>query len=135
MTRFVRERPLLALWIATAVVLVGRLIDLQWHLTHDDFEGAADQIRAHFVLWIGVLTMLAVAAIAVRQGVSSLGYRLVLAGALVYVPVATWHFIEHASGTDPELAHVIIGLSYLMMLIGVLQATWANALRQRRLSH
>jgi hypothetical protein len=128
---FIRERTLAALWAATGVVVVGRLIDLQWHLTHDDFEGAADQIQAHLVVWIGVLLLLFVAAVAVRQGTPGLGYRLVLAGAAFYVPIAVWHFVEHANGSDPELAHVLIGIGYAAMLIGVAAVTFSEFQRRR----
>jgi hypothetical protein len=129
--RYIREKPLAALWIAVAVLIVGRLVDLQWHLTHDDFEGAADQVRAHLVLWIGVLMLLGVTVVAIRQGTAGFGYRLALGGAAFYVPVAVWHFVEHANGSDPELPHVLIALAYIAMLIGVVAVT-VPAIRQRR---
>lgn len=125
MAEFVRRKPLGALWIAVGVVIIGRLVDLQWHLTHDEFEGASEQVRAHLVLWIGVLLILLVTALAVKRGARGFGYRIALAGAVVYVPVATWHFVEHANGSDPESAHVLIGIAYAAMLIGVITATVA----------
>jgi hypothetical protein len=126
MTRFVRERPLVALLAAVGVVIVGRLVDLQWHLTHDEFEGTSQQFRAHTVVWIGVLLVLAVTAIALSQGIQGLGYRLAFIGAVLYVPVAVWHFIEHANGADPEVAHVLIGLADVAIIAGAIVAVIAR---------
>src|SRR5688500_14495265 len=106
-----REKPALALVAAVGVVIVGRLVDLQWHLTHDEFEGVSEQFRAHTVVWIGVLCVLGVTVFAIRRGVRIPGIRLSLAGALLYVPVAIWHFIEHANGADPEIAHVMLAIA------------------------
>jgi hypothetical protein len=130
LSRYVREKPLTALWIAVGVVIVGRLVDLQWHLPHDNFGGAADQVQAHLVVWIGVLMLLGVSAIAVRQGAAGLGYRLSLGGAAFYVPVAIWHFVEHANRSDFELPHILIALAYIATLIGVVAVT-VPAIRQR----
>jgi hypothetical protein len=120
--RFVREKPLAALLIAVAVVLVGRLVDLQWHLTHDEFEGTTEQVRAHLVVWIGVLLVLAVTVLALRNSVRNPGFRLALAGAVLYVPVAVWHFIEHANGSDPELAHVLLLIADVAIFAGAILA-------------
>ena len=116
--RFVRENPLLAVLAAVGVVIVGLLVDLQWHLTHDEFEGTSEQFRAHTVVWIGVLLVLAVTALAIREGIRGTGYRLAFFGAVFYVPVAVWHFIEHANGSDPEVAHVLLGLADVAILTG-----------------
>jgi hypothetical protein len=107
-----------ALLAAVGLVILGRLVDLQWHLTHDEFEGTSEQIRAHFVVWVAVLLVLAVTAVAVREGVASFGFRLALAGALLYAPVAIWHFVEHANGNDPELAHLLLGLADVAIIAG-----------------
>ena len=122
MTRFIRERPLAALWLAMAVMILGRLLDLQWHATHDEFEGTSQQFEAHWLLWIGVLMVLAVAAIGVRDGVGGMGYRVVLLSTILYVPLSIWHFIEHANGADPELAHVLLGIANLCMVAGAIVA-------------
>jgi hypothetical protein len=126
----VRERPLAALGIAVGVVIIGRLVDLQWHLTHDEFEGTSQQFRAHTVVWIGVLLVLTVTAVSIRGGVQGLGYRLAFGGAALYVPVAVWHFAEHASGNDPEIAHILLGLADLAIAAGAVVATTAD--RRRR---
>lgn len=132
-SRFVREKPLTALWIAVGVVIVGRLVDLQWHLTHDEFEGTSQQVRAHFVVWIGVLLVLAVTALAISRGVRTSGFRLALPGAVLYVPVAVWHFIEHANGNDPEVAHVLLAIADLAIIAGAVVATIATRRRRPRL--
>jgi hypothetical protein len=124
--RAIASRPLVALWIAIAVQLGGRLIDLQWHLSHDDFEGAGDQIRAHIVLWVGVVMTLGVSALALRRSAATpgrAGYVTVLLGALLYVPIAVWHFIEHANGNDPSFAHVLLAVGGIAMVSGAVIAT------------
>ena len=126
--RFVRENPLLALLAAVGVVVVGLLVDLQWHLSHDEFEGTSEQFRAHTVVWIGVLLVLMVTALGVREGIRGTGYRLALFGAVFYVPVAVWHFIEHANGSDPEVAHALLALADVAILTG---GAVAFATRQR----
>jgi hypothetical protein len=122
LTKLVRGRPLATLWIAMIVMILGRLLDLQWHATHDEFEGTAQQFEAHWLLWSGVLMVLAVAAIGVRTGVGGTGYRLVLLSTILYVPLSTWHFIEHANGADPELAHVLLGITNFGMVAGAIVA-------------
>jgi hypothetical protein len=110
-------------------MIVGRLVDLQWHLTHDEFEGTTQQFRAHTVVWIGVLLVLAVTTIAVRLGIRGTGYLVALAGAVVYVPVAVWHFIEHANGNDPEVAHVLIAAADVAIIAGAVIAAIATRRR------
>jgi hypothetical protein len=120
------NQALRALWIAVAVQLAGRLLDLRWHLTHDEFEGTSQQLEAHWLLWLGVLVTIAVGVWAVLRPerlVGYHGYLLTVAAGLLYVPVAVWHFIAHANGEDPELAHVLVGVGGVGMVIGAVLAT------------
>ena len=116
-----------ALWIAIGVQLAGRLLDLRWHLDHDEFEGATQQVEAHWLLWLGVLATIAVAAWAVRGGLTRApgfsGYVLTLGSGLLYAPVAIWHFVEHANGADPELAHLLLAIGQIGMVVGAIVAT------------
>jgi hypothetical protein len=114
-----------ALWIAVGVQLAGRLVDLRWHLTHDEFEGASQQIEAHWLLWLGVLATIAVAAWALRGPGRPLGfpgYLVTLVSGLLYVPVAIWHFVEHANGVDPEVAHLFLAIGQIGMVLGAILA-------------
>ena len=70
--------------------------------------------------------VLAVTAIAVRNHIGGKGFRVTLLSAVLYVAVATWHFIEHANGADPELAHVLLSVAYLGMLAGAVIAALAH---------
>lgn len=84
----VEERRLLRfLWAAAAVQLLGRALDGRWHATHDEFEGTRQQLTAHWLLWLGVLATLAVAALGVRllpdDAGAVAGFRLTLAAALL----------------------------------------------------
>jgi hypothetical protein len=112
------NRALKLLLIAVALQLVGRGVDGWWHATHDEFETAGDQVRAHFVIWVGVLATLVLSALAVRRfsGPARPWYAVVLAASLCYVGVATWHFIEHANHSDPDLPHLLLGVTWGALL-------------------
>lgn len=119
------RRPLVWLWLTVAVQLAGRVLDALWHAGHDEFEGASEQLQAHWLAWLGVLATLSVAGVLARSPRTrgNRGYPITAAGAAAYVPVAVWHFIEHANGNDPETAHVIIALTQAAMFAGVIAAT------------
>ncbi len=120
-----KATPLRLLLAATALAVVGRLLDVRWHATHDEFEGAREHLEAHWLAWVGIAAMIAAAVYALRvvpRGSSSIGYAVVLAGGALYVPVAVWHFIAHAERVDPELAHVLLSLANGILLTGVIAA-------------
>jgi uncharacterized protein YacL len=101
-----------------AVQVVGRAIDGYWHATHEEFESASDQLQAHSVLWVGVLVALVVSSLAVRElrvGPRT-GYFAVLVSSIAYAGAAVWHFIEHANGSDPAAAHVVLGILWAALL-------------------
>jgi hypothetical protein len=115
------ERLLRWLWIGAAVQLAGRAIDGWWHATHDEFETAGDQLLAHSVLWIGVVVTLLVSYRGVTRAgrTRNAGYLLVLALSAIYLGAAAWHFVEHANGSDPEVAHVVLAVTWIGLLAGV----------------
>jgi hypothetical protein len=124
----IASRPLAALWGALVLQLLGRLVDLRWHLANDEFEGTSQQLEAHWLIWLGVAATVAVAAVALRQhraGPGAAAFALVLGSGLLYVGVAVWHFVEHANGADPELAHYLLALTQLGMVAGAALATLA----------
>ena len=117
------------LWIGVAVFVAGELIDLWWHATHPGFETAADQVRAHLVLWTGAVLMLVGAGWAVTSGASSRGYLIVLAGGVGYAAVAAWHFWEHRQGRDPELPHLLLLITTVVMFLGA-AGVWLETRRR-----
>ncbi|MDP8956442.1 MAG: hypothetical protein M3N24_05730 [Actinomycetota bacterium] len=121
------------LGIGVAVFIAGRLVDLAWHATHPDFETAADQVRAHAVVWLGALVVLSAGVVAVVRGVRRPDYIVVLVGAVGYAAVAVWHFMEHAQGRDPDLPHVLLLITNIVILGG---AAWVGftAWRRRRVT-
>jgi hypothetical protein len=124
------ERKALRLLAAgVSVLIVGRLIDLAWHAANPEFETAADQVRAHAVVWIGDIIILWAAAFAVVRGVRHWAYTVVLVGAVGYAAVAAWHFIEHANLRDPDLPHVLLLITNLLILAG---AAWVVLEGRRR---
>lgn len=118
--------PLPALAAAFILVLLGRALDGRWHATHDEFEGASQQLEAHWLVWLGVLATLAVSALALRRGVAAQarpGYLTTFVGCAGYVPVAGWHFIEHANRNDAAAAHVLLVIAQIAIVLGVVLAT------------
>ena len=113
------------LWLAIGVLLAGRIRDGVWHATHDEFEGTSQLLEAHWLAWLGVILVLAVVAkrMAADTGLPR-GYVAVGAGAALYVVIAIWHFIEHANGNDPEVAHVLIGVTQVAIFTGAALATF-----------
>ncbi|MDQ4023985.1 MAG: hypothetical protein M3217_00620, partial [Actinomycetota bacterium] len=106
--------------VATPVAIVGQVVDLQWHATHPEFETAADQLEAHWLVWIGQAALLALAVAGLR--ISS-DYRP-LVGAGVFLAIITVvHFVAHAMESDPEVIHVFLAAAKAATLAGVVWVT------------
>jgi hypothetical protein len=104
------------LWLGLVVLIAGRLLDLRWHATHDEFETASDQLRAHWLAWLGALILLAAAVVVFRRQ-RGRGLSALLIGAAGYGVVAGWHLYEHSQDRDPDLPHVLLALTQLTMLV------------------
>ncbi|MFN2524944.1 MAG: hypothetical protein ABR505_01565 [Actinomycetota bacterium] len=107
----------------------GRLVDLQWHLTHEEFEGAAEQLQAHWLIWLSTAFVLGVAALALRQDsrpAEQRGYLLVLLANLAYAIVAVIHFLQHLDHREVDWAHLLLALTSIAAAIGVI---WVIARR------
>lgn len=107
----------ISLWTGLAISIAGRALDLRWHATHDEFETANDQLRAHWLAWLGAVVLVATAALALAQGRRSLALPTVLIGAVGYVGVAAWHFYEHSQHRDPDLPHILLAVAQVAMLV------------------
>ena len=120
----------LALGAGLVVFLAGIARDLQWHATHDTqkaFETASKQVEVHWILWVGVLVLLVVSAVALRRSEEpGRGYRITLVSCVAYAAISVWHFIEHANGNDPQVAHVFLYASSLAIITGASLALIAN---------
>ena len=129
-----RVRLLQLLGFAAVVQIAGRALDGRWHAQHDEFEGASQQLEAHWLLWLGVIATLAVCVLALRRlerdDRGRLGYRVTLLSGLLYTPVAVWHFIEHANHNDPAIPHVLLAAGQLGMIVGIVLVFLLS--RQRR---
>ncbi len=109
--------------------IAGRLVDLQWHLTHEEFEGAAEQFRAHWLIWLTTVFILGVAIIAVRNVPESgqhRGYLIVLVANVAYGVVAVIHFFQHLDHLEVNWAHLLLAVTSIAAAIGVL---WVIAAR------
>jgi hypothetical protein len=120
------------------VFLAGTARDLQWHATHDtqsEFETASKQIEVHWLLWLGALIVIAAAGMAMRRlelTQKTRGYLVAFAAGIAYALISVWHFIEHANGADPEVAHIFLYVSAGLMLAGVVRALAVTALSRQR---
>ncbi len=100
------------------VFVLGRAVDFWWHATHPGFETAGDQVRAHVVVWLGVLILLvgAVRAVVDRPSAAAV---LLLGAVLLNVGVSVWHFWEHYRLRDPELPHLLLLIANVGIVLGV----------------
>jgi drug/metabolite transporter (DMT)-like permease len=107
--------------VGAVVLTAGRLLDLRWHATHEEFETGTDQLQAHWLAWLGAVLLFVTSAVAVRSATyRSPGFVVVLASASLYVVVAVWHFWLHQQLRDPDLPHVLLALSQLGLYVGSL---------------
>jgi hypothetical protein len=125
------RRLLLRLLAATGVLqIAGRALDGWWHSRHAEFEGAAQQLEAHWLIWLAVAATIVVCVLALRRlGASDpggRGYRFTLVSAVAYSAVAVWHFTEHSNHRDPDVAHVFLALFQIAMLAGIVWALVAG---------
>ncbi len=116
-----RQNIFRALLIGFGGQVAGRLVDLQWHLTHDDFEGGADQVQAHWLIWLATVFVLWVAAVGIRDvgEPARRGYLIVLVANLAYAAVAVVHFFQHLNGLEVDWAHFLLLVSNIAAAAGV----------------
>lgn len=116
--------------------IAGRLVDLQWHLTHEEFEGAAEQFRAHWLIWLATVFVIAVAIPGIRsvgQSSQRRGYLVVLIANLAYAVVAVIHFFQHLDHLEVDWSHLLLAITSIAAAAGVLWVVWARmALRRRK---
>lgn len=115
--------------------IAGRLVDLQWHVTHDEFEGGAQQLQAHWLIWLWTLFILAVAALGlrdVREPGQRRGYLIVLLVNLAYAAIAVIHFFQHLNHLEVDWAHLLLAITKVAGAAGVLWVIIARAAWRRR---
>jgi hypothetical protein len=126
------RRWLLVTAAGVTAFVAGIALDLRWHATHDEFEGASEQLAAHWLLWLGLVVVL-VAMLLARQALGAYewnaGLTVVLVAALAEIAVHAWHFIAHANEVDPELAHTLLTVGNALVVSG---AVFAFVLARRR---
>ena len=126
MSQLPSRRSLQHLWIAFAIQVAGRLLDFWWHATHDQFESGTDQLRAHWLVWIGTALVLVVGVRALLAGVAGPerpGYLTVVLANGLYVPIAVAHFFQHMNHQEVDWAHAGLGITNVAAAIGVLHVT------------
>jgi hypothetical protein len=131
-----RGRPGLfsALVIGFGAQIAGRLVDLRWHLTHDEFEGGVEQLQAHWLIWLATLFVIGVAGVALGHAdhqSERRGYLIVLVSNVAYAVVAVIHFFQHLNQLEVDWAHLLLAIIGVASVIGVLWVIGAR-LRSRR---
>lgn len=119
----VRPRLLSALLVGFGVQVAGRLVDLQWHLTHEQFEGGVEQLQAHWLIWLSTIFVIGVAAIGardVREPGERRGYMIVLVANLSYAVVSVIHFFQHLDHREVDWAHLLLAITTVVAAVGVL---------------
>lgn len=114
--------------------IAGRLVDLRWHLIHDEFEGAAEQLRAHWLIWLSTIIVIGVAVAAVRsvnQPSQLGGYLAVLVANLAYAVVAVVHFFQHLDHLEVDWAHLLLAITGGAAAVGVLWVVTARIASRR----
>ncbi len=116
-----RKRIFVALLIGFGGQIAGRLVDLQWHLTHDDFESGVDQLQAHWLIWLATGFVLWIAAAGIRDvgEPARRGYLIFLVANVVYAAVAIVHFFQHVNGLEVDWAHLLLLVSNIAAAVGV----------------
>lgn len=114
--------------------IAGRLVDLQWHVTHEEFEGAAEQLQAHWLIWLSTLFVLGVAAIALREvrAPTRRGYLVVLVVNLAYAIVAVVHFFQHLDHREVDWAHLLLAVTSIAAAVGVIWVIAARVSSRRK---
>jgi len=118
----------IALWAAFVVQIVGRLLDLQWHRTHDEFETGTDQLEAHWLVWLGTVFVIAVTITALRiveHGQQKRGYATALLANALYAVAALIHFVQHMNHSEVDWTHVSLAVTNLGAVVGVVWVTAA----------
>lgn len=111
--------------------VAGRLVDLRWHATHDEFEGGIEQVQAHWLIWLATGFVIAVSASALRSNrpASGTGGYMTVAGANVaYAAVAVVHFLQHLDRLEVDWAHLLL---FATNVIGVAGVVWVVIARGR----
>jgi hypothetical protein len=128
------RRWLLVTAAGVTAFVAGIALDLRWHATHDEFEGASEQLEAHWLLWLGLVVVL-VAMLLARQALGAYewnaGLTVVLVAALAEIAVHAWHFVAHANEVDPEVAHTLLTVGNVLVISGAIFA-FVLAWRRRR---
>lgn len=119
------------LMIGFVAQIAGRLVDLQWHTTHEEFEGGVEQLQAHWLIWIATLFITGVAGLGSRQTADQSqrrAYLVVLLANLAYGVVAVIHFFQHLNQPEVDWTHILLAVTNIVAVAGVL---WVIATRVR----
>jgi hypothetical protein len=111
--------------------LLGRLVDVQWHLTHSGFESGGQQVQAHWLMWVATLFLIVVAALALRQEMprnERVGYIVVLVSNVAFIGVGVIHFFQHLDHREVDWSHFLLAVTNIVAAIGVI---WVVVARPR----
>jgi hypothetical protein len=119
------QRRLGALWGGVGVILAGEILDVAWHASHGEFRSGADVVKGHWLGWLGVLLVIAIAVRGVQSSYikGRRGYRAMLFVMAAYAYGSIWNFWGHAGGRDTFLAHVVLTISKFGIVVAAVFIT------------
>jgi TRAP-type C4-dicarboxylate transport system permease large subunit len=120
-------------WLTVLLVAAGNLVDLRWHAQHRNAEGVAELVAAHWLIWVGLLLVIIVAAVGAGRMPSHwyAGWRLLLVAALAYAAFEMAHLVSHARAHDSMVIHVLLQVGKAGLLAGAVSASTVVRRRHR----
>jgi hypothetical protein len=120
-------------WLTVLLIAAGNLVDLRWHAHNGTAEGAAELAAGHWLVWVGLLLVIIVAAVGARRMPSRWysGWRLLLVAALAYAAFEILHVVSHARAHDSVGIHVLLQVGKAGVLAGAVSASTVVRRRHR----
>lgn len=125
----------LAVWVGLAVQILGKVVDAWWHSTNPGFEDVGDLLRAHSLIYLGIVWTLiasgrALIKTATLAGLGNRGFFVTLIGSVGQFAGSAWDFWAHSIRAETSTAHMVNALGLIVVLLGAIVLLGAGARRQ-----
>ena len=122
----------LAVWLGLAVQILGKVVDAWWHSTHPGFEDVGELLRAHSVIYLGILWTLVASTRALIEtsnlaGLGNRGFFVTLIGSVGQLAGSAWDFWAHSIRAETSTAHMLNALGLIVVLLGAVVLIGARA--------
>lgn len=124
-----------AVWLGLGVQILGKGVDAWWHSTHPGFEDAADLLRAHSLIYLGIVWALVASSRGLLRtgklpGLGNRGFFVTLIGSAGQFVGSAWDFWAHSLRAEASTAHMVNALGLIVVLLGALVLLGARAPRR-----